>query len=227
MDKSEVVYPVSEVFLSLQGEGTWTGSKMAFIRLAGCTVGKPYTPDAKTSLGLQVYQERCTDWAGSSFACDTDYRVHKRMTAAELVAMPEVSHATRVCLTGGEPLMHDLGPLLTELYKTGHKIHVETSGTIPLSLPSLFPLWMAVSPKLHVLPEMLNAACEIKVLVGDGFNEEEFVLRYMAYFHKLWVSPVNYEHTLNMDNVNRCVDLVKKYNEIRLCTQLHKIWGVR
>lgn len=222
-------YPIAEIFQSPQGEGHWTGSLMTFIRFAGCNVGKPYTPDARAALGLNVYQERCTDWAGNGFTCDTNYRMSVRMTVEEIVTHPLVAIAHRVLLTGGEPLIHNLGPLCNELGdRIGAQIHIETSGT--RDWRGLALDWVCVSPKSGYNSDLLGYAEEIKVLVGAEFEESDFVVRFVKpHFYedeKVFISPVNGEHEINRDNLNRCLELQRKYPLLRLTTQSHKTWGV-
>ena len=78
----EQKYPISEIFTSPQGEGVYAGAMMTFIRLAGCTVGKPFPKEKYQSRkdpiegahnipGLAVYTEKCTLYDGREFACDT------------------------------------------------------------------------------------------------------------------------------------------------------------
>jgi len=96
---------VSEIFLSIQGEGTRAGRPCAFVRFTGCDL-------------------RCT-W------CDTAYAFHggedrsREAIAAALDAMP-----TRlVCLTGGEPLLQpELPALCADLLARGWEVTVETHG---------------------------------------------------------------------------------------------------
>lgn len=234
------LYPVAEIFSSVQGEGRWTGTPMAFVRLAGCTVGKPYTPAAREQLGLQVYQERCTDWSGSSFPCDTNYRMSKRMTSDEIARTDEVKNALRVSITGGEPLMHDLTELVSALAYLGKKIHIETSATLRIpdclqvSESSVYEwqrslkLWLVASPKKDYRIDVLNEADEIKVLVGSDFDEQQFESRfYGPYGEKLSLLPINDENTLNMDNVNRCMQLLQRYPKCSISLQIHKLLGVR
>lgn len=130
---------------------------MAFIRLAGCTVGKPYPKHrykeephcefkcegGDPDLGhgpsctyvksvrewFPIYTEECTLYDGRKFPCDTDYRVKERLTIEQIFdRVPSGMH--HVCITGGEPFMRSLD----EFYFASPKetmLHVETSGTIP------------------------------------------------------------------------------------------------
>jgi 7-carboxy-7-deazaguanine synthase len=230
----EKKYPVAEIFQSPQGEGQWQGSLMTFVRLAGCNVGKPFTQverDMHYAEGnaLKVYQEKCVCWSNAAFACDTDYRVthSKRMTPDEILR--ECEGVYRVIITGGEPLIHDLLPLLRVFRIAGKKVHLETSGTRPLTpLRAIgFNVWVAVSPKKDYLVESLILADEIKVLVGPDFSEVEFEKHFIGYMDKVWLQPINYENDLNMKNVEHCLAIQRKYPITRLSIQSHKILRVR
>lgn len=147
---------ISESFDSIQGEGEHAGRRMFFIRTAGCSVGIPI-PGYK-------WNERCITASGAEFICDTDFRVKERLTVEKIVAkVPvEVNH---VCITGGEPLNHNLEELILQLWNREKCVHIETSGTVfPDWFKKLFNnnspdesiLWITVSPKLGVLPEMIE-----------------------------------------------------------------------
>jgi 7-carboxy-7-deazaguanine synthase len=236
------VLPISEIFVSPQGEGVYTGTPMCFIRTAGCTVGKPF-PKAYYREGealevgpglrdvvvekplLPIYTEKCTFSDGREFACDTDYRVKFRMSIESIIEkVPQ--NVMHVCITGGEPLMHQgrLLPLLRQLRGRGYKIHIETSGTINLA-PSLPIDWLTVSPKLGVLDLMLTRANELKILVDDDFNLNRFPfsLVELASYRPVFLQPVNHEHSVNAHNLKLCVDWQKKYPCFRISLQLHKV----
>lgn len=220
-------FPISEIFASVQGEGAWVGAPMTFIRLAGCCVGVPYKQEEKVCAQLQLYQEKCTSWDGTEFACDTDFRVHERMTVEDITRVPEVVAAKRVCITGGEPLIHDIRSLIHQLskYVAPSCIHLETSGVRLLPLTSQ-EMWVAVSPKSGCLREMLDRANEIKILIGPSFDEEKFVVRYNNYLKKIFFQPINDLDTVDKVNYEHCVRLALKYGA-RVSVQLHKLLGVR
>lgn len=227
----EVELPIAEIFDSIQGEGRFCGTPMTFVRFAGCNVGKPYTPDARHALGLKIYQERCTTWAGDGFPCDTNYKVSARMDVAAI--MHAVQDAERVCITGGEPLIHDLTPLLAELNGAKKKVHIETSGTKVLD--QLYKLiwryqpYVACSPKHNFFPTVLHQADEIKILVDAHLDEPRFIATFHDFIEvgKVWIQPVNEEETINQTNLQKCLELQRKYRKLNLSLQLHKILGVR
>ena len=108
---------ITEIFKSIQGEGTRAGLPCIFVRLTGCNL-------------------RCT-W------CDTAYAFHggRKMNVDEVLArVAELSgrrenanaaHAAvpLVELTGGEPLLQEeIYPLADKLLAAGYTVLIETSG---------------------------------------------------------------------------------------------------
>jgi len=99
---------VSEIFLSLQGEGTDMGLPTVFLRLTGCNL-------------------RCS-------YCDTRYAFYdgKEMSDSEIIDKISEFNCNRVCITGGEPLLQDIYPLCKALKFKGFHIKLETNGSMPL-----------------------------------------------------------------------------------------------
>ncbi|MEN8374243.1 MAG: radical SAM protein [Gemmatimonadota bacterium] len=98
---------VTEIFHSIQGEGTWAGLPCTFIRLTGCPL-------------------RCV-W------CDTEYAFHggERMTLRAIVERARSIGTPLVEVTGGEPLVHPGAfRLCTLLLDAGFTVLVETSGAL-------------------------------------------------------------------------------------------------
>ena len=140
-------YPVMERFPTLQGEGVWTGHAAWFIRLGGCDVGCSWC-DVKESWPVEA---------------------HPRVDVGTLVQEAVDSGLPRVVVTGGEPAMHDLGPLTAALQDAGLATHLETSGTHPVSGDWD---WVTLSPKKFkpCLEEWYNAADELKVVVVNSHD---------------------------------------------------------
>ena len=134
--------PVMEQFLTLQGEGRFAGHAAYFIRLGGCDVG-------------------CV-WCDVKESWDMDK--HPRIAVEALVTHAAESGATIAVITGGEPLMHDLGLLTTELKKKNIRTHIETSGAHEVS--GTWD-WITFSPKKFKAPlnETIVCANELKVVI--------------------------------------------------------------
>jgi 7-carboxy-7-deazaguanine synthase len=105
---------ITELFKSIQGEGSRSGLPCIFVRLTGCNL-------------------RCT-W------CDTAYAFHggKKMNVEDVAAqVEELSGYSKegkpviglVELTGGEPLLQEeIYPLADRLLASGYTVMIETSG---------------------------------------------------------------------------------------------------
>lgn len=131
-----------EHFYTIQGEGHHQGRAAYFIRLGGCDVGCVWC-DVKES------------W---------DAEKHPRQTVLQIIAPVQQTPAEIVVITGGEPCMYNLDPLIRALQQDGRKVHIETSGAYPLTGE---PDWVCVSPKKFKAPleGVLHRADELKVVV--------------------------------------------------------------
>ena len=186
------------VFRTVQGEGALLGVPMTFIRLAGCSIG-------------------CA-------ACDTDYRAFKRWTLEEIrraIVSAGTPRESWVWVTGGEPLDHDLGPLLESL-AADWKIALATAGhkQIPIGWPVL---WRSISPHdpakwAQKIGEELKL---IPGLSGHSLTEFEEPAAHGYFSHKL-VSPCEG----NPETVAECVDWIESHPDWRMTVQAHKQWGL-
>lgn len=226
-------YIVAERFKSIQGEGLYAGTPMAFIRFVGCSVGKQICHHCDTVF------ERTLSWQGGG-----------EFTEEGLLGWAE--NYDHICLTGGEPLDQDLQPLLN-LCGSHRTIHVETSGTklFTFQRGRLAPtMWVCVSPKPGFLEEVVMAADEVKVIVpGLGTTESlqrlrgslltlsqrdtfywptlEDALRWAAAGKLVYLQPQNEKMTINQTNLMYVQDLLRDYPQLRLSTQMHKILKVQ
>jgi len=149
------LYPVNETFLSWQGEGVHLGRKAFFIRLQGCPV-------------------KCT-WCDSASTWHPQY-VPKNIRKAspdELAKEAGESKPDFVVITGGEPCVHDLVPLVSAMKAAKLKVHLETCGAY--TIPEGFD-WVTVSPKWAKLPvaESLAKADEVKLIIESVDSAEKW-----------------------------------------------------
>ncbi|MFN7561477.1 MAG: 7-carboxy-7-deazaguanine synthase QueE [Prosthecobacter sp.] len=148
---------ISEIFYSVQGEGTLVGVPSVFVRTSGCNL-------------------RCR-W------CDTPYASWKpegTEMSIEAILQAVNEHPTRfVVVTGGEPMVaKEMPRLLQQLREAGKHITIETAGTIPpegvaCDLASISPklahstpdeasagkAWVEKHERLRLQPEVLRAWC--------------------------------------------------------------------
>ncbi len=215
--------PVMEAFYTLQGEGRHSGSAAYFIRLGGCDVGCVWC-DVKDSWDATIHPQLTVERLVALAEARQSF-----FSAAELTQLPAgVPEVTGekpiVVITGGEPLMHDLGALTTSLHRAGFVVHVETSAAH--SMRGNFD-WICVSPKKFKapLPEILPMAQELKVVIynkSDFDWAEQFAAR-VAATCQLYLQP---EWDRREQMLPLIIDYVKANPQWKLSLQSHKYINV-
>ncbi len=104
---------VTEIFKSIQGEGTRAGLPCIFVRLTGCNL-------------------RCV-WCDTAYAFYGGTKLSVDEVFAEIEALaqpgPAAGKIPLVELTGGEPLLQpEIYPLVERLLAAGYTVLIETSG---------------------------------------------------------------------------------------------------
>lgn len=194
--------PIMESFYTIQGEGAFTGQAAFFIRLAGCDVGCVWC-DVKES--WEVMPEQWTEVG----------RIVEEAT----------KHPARLAvITGGEPCLYDLEPLIESMQQAGFRVHIETSGTRPLKGN---PDWICVSPKKFKAPlhELMQRADELKVIV---YHESDLPWgKEMAVATteecRLFLQP---EYSKAEAMMPLMVDFVKAHPRWQISLQTHKMLGI-
>lgn len=240
-----MTYRVAEKFKSLQGEGLYTGTPMAFIRFVGCSVGKRICQHCDTDFDTML------NWRGGG-----------EFDESELLAW--AGGYDHICLTGGEPFDQDLKPILYACVE-GPFVHIETSGTVPLPdwFPpihdKLVPRFLCVSPKPGWREDVIAAADEIKIIV-PGLGEinksdpshwrvlpdnyktssqqggelkrwptlDDAISWAIKYPDKpIYLQPRNAKFEIDQQNLRYVIDLLSTHPQFRLSDQLHKILKVQ
>ncbi len=189
---------LAEIFYSIQGEGTWTGTPAVFVRLAGCNLNCRF--------------------------CDTDFSV-KEFAAIDTV-VGRVREAGGDCpmvvLTGGEPLAQtESSALVRALLADGRRVHIESNGTVPVDLPA--GVWLTVSPKERLHPAMAARANEVKLIV-DGRVPGEWLAALAPRVVPTFLQPEGNKPR----NIALALAAVKANpGRLRLGLQTHKFIGVR
>lgn len=201
-------YPIVEIFSSFQGEGCLLGTPATFIRIAGCNLACPWC-DTKKS------------WTTKD---------QPMMTVEEIVKKCDKQF---VVITGGEPLTHNLLPLLQELNVLGKYVAIETNGSLPIDdeVNSLIN-WVTCSPKPGKY-EMKVYPNELKFVVGgdDTVSNEAGVIEAMKRLMPkgrmlgkvaIWLQP---EGTDWKGNIQKCIRISMEHPEMncRVGMQMHKI----
>lgn len=213
MKNKDVLYNVNETFYSLKGEGLYTGTAMSFIRMSGCNLNCSF--------------------------CDTDHSQGSTMSIEQLLAeVGRHPNCRRVVLTGGEPLIDDLSPLIDALHLHGYIVHIETNGT--QRMPNSKVNWVACSPKSGVrtlVKDTIRLADEVKFLVGLPLWEE-YILDVCNAFEpsgRLYVMPIasgkheglRTAEDLIQKNIDAALNFCLKHPKFSLCMQMHKILSIR
>lgn len=198
-------YPLSPnpIFWTIQGEGHLRGFQMAFVRLAGCSVGCPQ--------------------------CDTDYRVDSRADESKIVervvAVTPTSRDRWAWITGGEPTDHDLVPLLRALRTAGFSTAVATSGLNRLIHPVD---WLSVSP--HGNPMLQRYGQEIKLVDGlGGLDLEQWHAENSddtTDFMYRYVQPLSIGGVESKSSLERCIAFLSTRPNWSLSRQDHIHWRV-
>jgi len=195
---------VSEIFLSIQGEGRRAGEPSIFIRLQGC------------SAKYACY--------ASGVICDTEFESGAEKTLDEIEQwISEHGNGCRWLIwTGGEPTDQLTPEIVAHFNRLGFKQAIETSGLHPV--PDGLD-WITLSPKVaeHVLAKNFpKGVAEIKYVRHAGQEIPQPSIEAQYYF----VSPHSDGFTINTENVKHCIKLCLENPQWSLSVQQHKIWSV-
>ena len=195
-----MIYHVSEIFYTLQGEGFSVGTPAVFVRLAGCNLRCPF--------------------------CDTEFDTFVEMTEQQICAAID-SYLPRglVVFTGGEPLLQLDECLLAAIHAGGHQIAVETNGTRDLPKGKEKIDWVTCSPKVGASLR-LTEADELKIVfthVSDAPQFEQWRQEVKA--HHYFLQPCALpDGTSNQQDV---LNYVLNHPQWRLSLQTQKILNIR
>jgi 7-carboxy-7-deazaguanine synthase len=132
--------PVVEIFgPTLQGEGILAGKRTMFVRFGYCD-------------GAGGDAGWCK-WCDSLHAVDPKFKMAWSMLNEDTI-VADLRNKSMFCrevtLSGGNPLIHNLDRLVSELTSLGYSINVETQGTV-------FKPWVALIDYLTISPKPPSA----------------------------------------------------------------------
>lgn len=192
---------INETFLSLQGEGRFTGMPAFFLRLSGCNLQCPF--------------------------CDTQHQSYTERSEEDLVAEALRHKPRHIIITGGEPALQLTQTFIDKLHGAGFFVHVETNGTRPL--PEDID-WVTCSPKPpHPIKDGLRID-ELKVLyTGKDFSLPDYLAPYIAEAEvQLYLQPLD---TGNQEQNHAillgAIAYVMEHPEWKLSLQTHKMIGIK
>lgn len=219
---------VHSIFLTIQGEGPFTGRRAIFVRLAGCNLQCP--------------------------GCDTDYTNDRvKMSVADILrTVREERNSLKgmvglnplVVITGGEPLRQTLEPLLLDLAINGFSVQVETNGTLGIESKNLLA-WAGVTivcspkagkvhPSIHTLANCFKYVLQHNsVSPVDGLpilalshSAAPQVARPLAARVPIYLQPMDEKDDVaNTMNQKAVLESCLKYGYV-LQLQVHKLLNV-
>ncbi|MFN4227725.1 MAG: 7-carboxy-7-deazaguanine synthase QueE [Candidatus Ratteibacteria bacterium] len=198
-----MVYNITEIFYSIQGEGLLQGLPFIFLRFSGCNL-------------------KC-------FWCDTKYAWEegKLMTEREILSKVQKFNCKRICFTGGEPYLQEIDKIFNILKEKDYWITVETNGTIWRDIK--FD-WITVSPKIEGQKfhkfgydqRFNDVANEFKYVI---LNKESFNFINRDIKQPVILQPVDN----NLKIAKMIVNFLKEnsFNNWYLRLQIHKITKIK
>lgn len=192
------MYPLVEIFESLQGEGRNSGRPVVFVRFAGCNLKCPW--------------------------CDTDFSKRFSLSLEELLSEIKSFKPKSVILTGGEPtIQKGIPELVAALKQEGYWIGVETNGTKAPDWLS-FVDYVATSPKRGSVIE-LSSANEVRI-VAESEDIVSFCREMKARIaaDDYYISPCDHAGEIDFATAK---SVLSQLDGFSLSVQLHKILGFR
>ena len=219
-------YPVNEVFETIQGEGVFTGVPAIFVRLQGCPVGCSWCDTKHTWDVLEKNR------VAPELVIQVDGEIGRwsELTAEELINffMRKGFNAKHVVITGGEPCIHDLTELTSQLNSQGYGTQIETSGTFEVICSD--KTWVTVSPKVNmkagmaVLTQALERADEIKhpVATSKHIDDLDELLEGIELYGKtICLQPISQKPRATELAMKTCIE-----RNWRLSIQTHKYLNI-
>ena len=127
---------VTEIFKSIQGESTLSGTPCVFIRLTGCNLRCGY--------------------------CDTTYAYEggNWLSIDDILSKIDDYNCDLVEITGGEPLLQDgVYPLIRTLLETGKLVLIETNGSVDIERTQALKQVQGNGSKIQGLKIIMDIKC--------------------------------------------------------------------
>ena len=191
-----------ESFLTIQGEGYFSGKTSYFLMMGGCDVGCHWC-DVKES------------W---------DPNLHPLVKVDTIIKSILETNVKTVVITGGEPLMWNMEYLTKQLVKNNIQVHLETSGAYPLS--GSFN-WICLSPKKTMKPlsSIYSLTNELKIIISNK-NDFKWAMKFNKNVNskcKLYLQP---EWSKKDSILPIIIDFVTKNPQWTISLQAHKYMNI-
>jgi organic radical activating enzyme len=189
---------VKEIFYSLQGEGGRQGEASIFIRLSGCNLKCDF--------------------------CDTDFSGGEMQELNHILSVIRQFPCRWIVWTGGEPALQLTCKTIAFFKRAGYLQAIESNGHYPL--PGGLD-YTAVSPKGNpdYAREINPVVDEVRLPVRKGDAIPCFDRLPKAKY--CFLSPVFTDDALaTKENINYCVEQIKRSTGWRLSLQIHKLISI-
>lgn len=207
IQRGQLMYKVNEIFLTVQGEGHWSGRVAVFCRFSGCNLWNGIEVDRAAAI--------CT-FCDTTFVEYTEYNVEELVN--QITQLWPGGGTPMVVFTGGEPMLQLDAALVWSLRLMDWYVAIETNGTKPIPFDVD---WVCVSPKTPTL--RVNSGDELKLVYPQArllpirFSQRKF--------DHFWLSPMDGPNLA--ENTQAAFRYCLAHPQWRLNTQTHKTIGVR
>lgn len=197
---------VQDIFLTIQGEGTFVGHPAVFVRLGGCNLA-------------------CT-------FCDTEFESFTQVSISEILEKILSFQTKLVVITGGEPMRQPIEKFCELLLRNELRVQIETNGTIFRNLPDSVSI--VCSPKAprgkyyKLREDVLTRINALKFLISQNQKAYNSVpdVGQKGYNTPIYVQPMDeYDEELNKQNTQHAIKLAQKFGYI-LSVQVHKFVNI-
>lgn len=206
MEKTKL--KINEIFSTIQGEGSNTGTSATFIRFSKCNLS--------------------CKW------CDTEFEKFKYMTVSDIFTAVTKLPSKLIVISGGEPTLQYKG--LVELSKllrnSNYEVAIETNGTIPIDISEFDHV--TISPKEKVAMANTNQEknrmlkqfeCHDFKIVYEGQDiiDLNYYMRIVKALKGYYIQPLSNSKS----SMKKCFEIVRENPQWKLSLQTHKIIGVK
>ena len=195
----KTLYPIAEIYKTIQGEGENTGNPIILIRFS--------TPVALKNAHLQTTRE-------------TD---HEMLTAGEILCQCEkFSEVGYVHLTGDDPTLNNLYPLVKVLKSSGYLLSIDTCGAFHVPegvLESFGAISLGPKPGVPVNPKVLSEAEEYRFYINS--KDPSFWELAEEYYKERNIGLI-IPYTLSQDDIDLAISFVFSHPGTKLHIPLYR-----
>jgi len=168
-------FPLSEYFVSFQGEGPYTGRYCLFLRSSDCNLLCPFC-DSRDRLG----------------------KVAHNLSEDDILNLVNKDNHRHIVITGGEPMLYakEWSSLVQRLPDSVEIIEFETNGTLPIPavLASHAKVHFNISPKVwagyNALQILQNSVYKFPVNASNFADTIEFIREWNIPDRQIWLMPL-------------------------------------